>query len=88
MGRTEGLGWEIAQIVRLGHLDKAIFVSPPLPGPELGERWSSVLEIMDDVGVPGALPDDASQTIATRFDPAGTATVFTGTAGATKLRIE
>ena len=34
-----GLRWEVSQVVAGGHLDKAVFVFPPLEGGALARRW-------------------------------------------------
>jgi len=38
-GTTSGLQWEIAEVVSGGHLDRTVFVMPPVSTGELEERW-------------------------------------------------
>ena len=54
-GTTSGLEWEIATITSAGHLDKTVFVLPPVAS-EVGEaRWRSVSEAL---GADGEAVDD------------------------------
>ena len=41
IGATEGLHWEVAQLITGGHMDRVVFVFPPVTEDVLHERWRS-----------------------------------------------
>jgi hypothetical protein len=47
---TDGVEWELGEIVRGGHLSKTIFVFPPLPPTELAARWSHTADLLRTSG--------------------------------------
>ena len=56
---TPGLRWEVSQVVAGGHLDKAVFVFPPLEGGALARRWEFTSTALAAAGAPvGPLPAD------------------------------
>jgi hypothetical protein len=71
-GETPGLAWELTQIVAAGHLDKTVFVFPPVAPDELARRWRRTDEVLRDAG---ASPDPLSASVARvhtlRIEPAG-----------------
>ena len=72
LGRSEGLVWELNQIVRLGALGKTIFVLPPVKRPGLQKRWlalaGAVAAAPGAVPVPESVPADA---VFATFGPSG-----------------
>ena len=83
-GETPGLRWEVSQVVAGGHLDKAVFVFPPLEGGALARRWEFTSTALAAAGAgrsapggPGAHPHRpggadgvVTATIAARRDEA------------------
>ena len=49
-GDTDGLAWELEAIVSGGHLDKTIFVFPPLAPTELDRRWAHTSRVLRAAG--------------------------------------
>lgn len=49
-GETDGLEWELGEIVRGGHLAKSLFVFPPLPPSDLQRRWLHTADLLRDAG--------------------------------------
>ncbi|MET0661745.1 MAG: hypothetical protein ABWZ42_01310 [Ilumatobacteraceae bacterium] len=49
-GDTDGLAWELEAIVSGGHLDKTIFVFPPLAPTELDHRWAHTSRVLRAAG--------------------------------------
>ena len=43
-GVTSGLQWEVATAVAAGHLEKTVFVLPPVDRSESRRRWETVCE--------------------------------------------
>ncbi len=58
-GETPGLHWEVAQIVAAGHLDKTVFVFPPVERDDADRRWTFTASALAAAGAPvGPLPAD------------------------------
>jgi hypothetical protein len=75
-GETDGLVWELGQVVNGGHIGKTFFVFPPVAPAELGKRWEHTAASLEHAGQPvGPLPVPTSQVHTVRLDPDGTATV-------------
>jgi hypothetical protein len=71
MGRTPGLGWELAHIVQAGHLGKTIFVAPPVDSDEIKRRWDFIANAVADAGAgEHPLPADPSCVVAVQMQPA------------------
>ena len=51
-----GLRWEVSQVVAGGHLDKAVFVFPPLEGGTLARRWEFTSTALAAAGAPVSPP--------------------------------
>jgi hypothetical protein len=58
LGRTEGLGWEIECLTRLGLWSKAVLIFPPVGAEELERRWRTFREIASRAGLHVTLPAD------------------------------
>jgi hypothetical protein len=79
-GETPGLRWEVSQVVAGGHLDKAVFVFPPLDGDALARRWEFTSTALEAAGAPvGPLPADPAliHTAQVATDGVVTATIAT-----------
>ena len=79
---TPGLRWEVSQVVAGGHLDKAVFVFPPLEGGTLARRWEFTSTALAAAGAPvGPLPADPVliHTAQVAADGVVTATIATAT---------
>ena len=75
-GETEGLAWELGQIVAGGHLAKTFFVFPPVAPDALGHRWEHTVASLAHAGQPvGPLPAPVSLIHTVRLDADGTASV-------------
>jgi hypothetical protein len=75
-GETDGLAWELGQIVAGGHLSKTFFVFPPVPPDALGRRWNHTAASLERAGqAVGALPAPVSLIHTVRLDPDGTANI-------------
>jgi hypothetical protein len=75
-GETDGLVWELGQVVNGGHIGKTFFVFPPVAPAELGKRWEHTAASLEHAGqAVGPLPVPTSQVHTVRLDPDGTATV-------------
>jgi hypothetical protein len=62
LSNTNGLLWEIQQLVALSVLGKVIVVLPPVRSPQLQVRWSSLVQVFSSVqgpAVPNVIPNDA-----------------------------
>ena len=58
-GETPGLHWEVAQIVAAGHLDKTVFVFPPVDRDTVTRRWEFTAASLVAAGArASALPAD------------------------------
>jgi hypothetical protein len=74
-GETEGLAWELGQVVHGGHLSKTFFVFPPVAPDELGRRWDHTAASLAAAGQRvGPLPVPASVVHTARLDVDGTVT--------------
>ena len=75
-GQTDGLAWEIGQIVTGGHLSKTMFVFPPVAPAEIGRRWEHTAASLADAGhAVGSLPVSPALIHTVRIDDDGTTTV-------------
>jgi hypothetical protein len=77
-GETPGLEWELRHLVSAGHLQKTVFLFPPVPADELTRRWVFTSAALTAAGAPvRALPADATvvHTTQLRADGAPTVTV-------------
>ena len=75
-GETDGLVWELGQVVNGGHVAKTFFVFPPVPPDELGRRWNHTVSSLERAGQPvGPLPVPPSRIHTVRLDADGTPTV-------------
>jgi hypothetical protein len=54
-GRTEGFGWELDAIVRLGFRSKLVLLLPPVSKPELEARWQFLTSRVPDAGLPSSI---------------------------------
>jgi hypothetical protein len=57
IGATDGLAWELGQIVERGHLAKTILIVPPTTVEDLGTRWSFTRQSLAGHGAGLAGPD-------------------------------
>jgi hypothetical protein len=79
-GETEGLRWELQQLVTAGHLAKTIFVFPPTPGDALARRWAYTASALRLAGAPTeALPCPADLVHTAQVGADGTVVVTTAT---------
>jgi hypothetical protein len=75
-GETDGLAWELGQIVTGGHVPKTFFVFPPVPPDALGRRWEHTAASLERAGQPvGPLPAPLSWIHTVRLDADGTPNV-------------
>jgi hypothetical protein len=51
IGATDGLRWEVRQIIDAGHLAKTVFVFPPVDSAALTARWANITAAAQDLGV-------------------------------------
>lgn len=58
LGRTEGLGWELRAIKRLGAEGRTVLIVPPVGNEELVRRWRFCDEVMAEAGWPLVPPED------------------------------
>jgi hypothetical protein len=75
VGGSDGLAWEIEQIIRRGHLPKTLFIMPPVPTNTVAERWQWLQRLFTENGRPLAVTAEA-QTAGLAFviDPGGSVT--------------
>jgi hypothetical protein len=61
LGRTDGLGWELRELIRQRVLHKVILVLPPVEAEELRRRWERFSEIAQEQStrVPKEIPEKA-----------------------------
>jgi hypothetical protein len=72
LGDTEGLAWELGQIITAQHLSKTIFVFPPMTREALLHRWTFMDRVLTTAGVdPIRLPVDPASAFTATFDPVG-----------------
>ena len=57
LGATEGLEWEVGRIAADGHLDRCLFVFPPVPADVLAQRWGATRAALRSSLGPSAVPD-------------------------------
>jgi hypothetical protein len=50
IGSTDGLRWEMAQLVSGGYLDRTVFVVPPTDDAAIRERWRFTTEGLNEAG--------------------------------------
>jgi hypothetical protein len=50
LGATEGLRWEVAELVANGHLGRTVFVFPHTTEDVLGDRWRFIAEVLTASG--------------------------------------
>jgi hypothetical protein len=50
IGSTDGLRWEMAQLVTGGYLDRTVFVVPPTDDEAIRERWRFTTEALNAAG--------------------------------------
>ena len=75
-GETDGLAWELGQVVSGGHLAKTFFVFPPVAPDALDRRWAHTSASLADHGLAvGPLPVPPSLIHTVRLDTDGTANV-------------
>ena len=56
-GETDGLAWELGEVVDGGHIGKTFFVFPPVAPGELGRRWEHTAASLEHAGqAVGPLP--------------------------------
>ena len=75
-GETEGLAWELGQVVSGGHLAKTFFVFPPVAPESLDRRWAHTTASLAEAGLDvGPLPVPPSLVHTVRLGNDGTASV-------------
>ena len=75
-GETDGLAWELGQVVSGGHLAKTFFVFPPVAPDALDRRWAHTSAALAEHGLAvGPLPVPPSLVHTVRLDTDGTANV-------------
>ena len=75
-GETDGLAWELGQVVSGGHLAKTFFVFPPVAPDALDRRWAHTTASLAEHGLTvGPLPVPPSLIHTVRLDTDGTASV-------------
>ncbi len=75
-GETDGLAWELGQVVNGGHLQKTFFVFPPVAPDAVGRRWEHTAASLTEAGqAVGPLPVPASLIHTVRLDTDGTVNV-------------
>ncbi len=75
-GETEGLAWELGQVVTGGHLPKTFFVFPPAAPAAIGRRWEHTAASLIGAGqAVGSLPVPPALVHTVRIDADGTARV-------------
>lgn len=79
-GETEGLAWELGEVVRGGHLDKTMFVFPPVSPDALERRWDFAASSLAGAGVqPAPLPAPCGLVHTVQVGPDGAVRVTTAT---------
>jgi hypothetical protein len=70
IGESPGLAWEVGHVVSGGHLDRTMFLFPPLDEAALRARWSSVAAALAVAGRPPiGLPVDAGLVVTAVVEP-------------------
>jgi hypothetical protein len=72
IGATEGLRWELTQIVAGGHLGRTVFVLPPADPGLVRHRWQVTGSALVDAGIAlPPLPVPPERALAAAIDPSG-----------------
>ena len=71
LGSSRGLLWEIERLFERGHGRKCVFAIPPLPNPELRQRWQAVCGTLAKLGAPVDELVDPAGNLVIVFDRAG-----------------
>ena len=75
-GQTDGLAWELGQVVTGGHLSKTVFVFPPVAPAEIGRRWEHTAASLVGAGqAVGSLPVSPALVHTVRIEADGTTRV-------------
>ena len=75
-GESDGLSWELGQVVSGGHMSKTFFVFPPVAPDAIGRRWEHTAAALTEAGQPvGPLPVPASMIHTVTIDADGTTNV-------------
>ncbi|HSB85060.1 MAG TPA: hypothetical protein VLD86_02065, partial [Ilumatobacteraceae bacterium] len=75
-GQTDGLAWELGQVVTGGHLAKTLFVFPPVAPSEIGRRWEHTAASLVGAGqAVGSLPVSPALVHTVRIEADGTTSV-------------
>jgi hypothetical protein len=75
-GETDGLAWEVGQLVKGGHLAKTFFVFPPAQPESLDRRWAhTAASLVQSGATVGPLPVPVTLVHTVRIGPDGTANV-------------
>jgi len=79
-GETEGLAWELGEVVRGGYLDKTVFVFPPVAPTDVAHRWAFTASALAGAGVvPEPLPAPSGLVHTAQVAPDGAVRVTTAT---------
>jgi hypothetical protein len=65
IGATEGLQWELGEVVKAGHIAKTIFVFPPVSEQTLHDRWTFTADALETAGVAPASLHVDTDTVCT-----------------------
>lgn len=72
IGSTDGLRWEIAQLVSGGYLDRTVFVVPPTDEEAIRRRWRFTVEGLGGAGASMTeIPAATERILAATIGPAG-----------------
>jgi hypothetical protein len=72
-GQTDGLAWELGQVVTGGHVSKTVFVFPPVAPAEIGLRWEHTAASLVGAGqAVGSLPVSPALIHTVRIEADGT----------------
>ena len=75
-GQTDGLAWELGQVVAGGHLPKTLFVFPPVAPSDIGRRWEHTAASLVGHGqAVGSLPVSPALIHTVRIEADGTTSV-------------
>jgi hypothetical protein len=77
IGKGEGFGWEIDEIVRQGAIGRTIFVFPPGKLEDVRERWASVAETLSKRLGLVQLPVEADCVLTATINLSGTVSATT-----------
>ena len=70
-GRTEGVVWELRQLIAGGHLDKVLMLFPPDSSAGKAERWQVVADCLVEAGIAVELGTDLLKDVLAVYLPAG-----------------